>query len=335
MTTTSSCVPSHVVDASRAAFIFVGGAPRSGTTLVQNILDSHPDVAGGPEFDPMPSIMRLRRALRSGIQGGRIDSFLSEEEADAAIVGFISSLLTPFAARRGARFLSEKTPWNILDAEDLLELFPDAKMIVCLRDPRAVVSSMLAVGKRARAAGTDPAPFTRNAHGAIKLLRKCHEAGFRARERFPERVHCVVYEDLVNDPAASSRALAAFLHVQWDDAMTRPGSQSHAGERAAADGIWYTRERYRSDPIVARRDAWRDELSPDDQALVTEAFANDARLREFGYRLDPSEFPVSTRLVARVRRNGRDGVDLLALKVRSIAAQAVRGMRKRGASSSQ
>ena len=41
-------------------FIFVGGAPRSGTTLVQNMLDSHPDILGGPEFIHIPDIINLR-----------------------------------------------------------------------------------------------------------------------------------------------------------------------------------------------------------------------------------------------------------------------------------
>ena len=51
-------------------FIFVGGAARSGTTLVQNILDSYPYIIGGPEFRNIPSIIKLRNELHESIAGG-------------------------------------------------------------------------------------------------------------------------------------------------------------------------------------------------------------------------------------------------------------------------
>ena len=54
-------------------FVFIGGSPRSGTTLVQNILDSHPVICGGPEFHHLPDIMNLRKALRDSIAKGWID----------------------------------------------------------------------------------------------------------------------------------------------------------------------------------------------------------------------------------------------------------------------
>lgn len=41
--------------------IFTGGAARSGTTLVQNILDSHPDIVGGPEFLHLEDLMAFKK----------------------------------------------------------------------------------------------------------------------------------------------------------------------------------------------------------------------------------------------------------------------------------
>src|SRR5205085_1802349 len=52
--------------------LFVGGPPRSGTTLVQKVLSAHPDVAGAGEFDFVPRIVDLRNELRASVRSGRI-----------------------------------------------------------------------------------------------------------------------------------------------------------------------------------------------------------------------------------------------------------------------
>jgi Sulfotransferase family len=58
--------------------VFVGGSPRSGTTLIQQLLNYHPAVYGGPEFDFVPEIADLFRRMRQSIRSGRIDNFLNE-----------------------------------------------------------------------------------------------------------------------------------------------------------------------------------------------------------------------------------------------------------------
>jgi hypothetical protein len=48
--------------------VFVGGSPRSGTTLVQRVLNHHPKVYGGPEFDFIPSIAELYQKFLRGLE---------------------------------------------------------------------------------------------------------------------------------------------------------------------------------------------------------------------------------------------------------------------------
>src|SRR5437868_178748 len=94
--------------------IFVGGPPRSGTTLVQKVLCAHPDVAGAGEFGFLPSIVGLRNAMRASVRSGRISEHTSEDKVDEAIGGLVEELLLPLAERRLRRFLVEKTPHNVL-----------------------------------------------------------------------------------------------------------------------------------------------------------------------------------------------------------------------------
>ena len=73
--------------------IFIGGAPRSGTTLVQRIVNAHPEVYGGPEFDLVPEIIKLKKIFDKKIQSGRINAFLDLEDADIVFSELIKNLL--------------------------------------------------------------------------------------------------------------------------------------------------------------------------------------------------------------------------------------------------
>ena len=83
--------------------MFVGGAPRSGTTLVQNMLDAHPAILGGPEFLHLARIVELRAAMRESVALGMIDAFASADEVDRLFRALIEDLLLPLADRHGAR----------------------------------------------------------------------------------------------------------------------------------------------------------------------------------------------------------------------------------------
>src|SRR5271157_4464934 len=98
----TSATPSEAASSSGRGqrLIFVGGTPRSGTTLVQNILDSHPDVCGGPEFDHIPSIVTVRNMMLESLAKGRTDVFMNREYLDSRIAELIESFLLPYADRR-------------------------------------------------------------------------------------------------------------------------------------------------------------------------------------------------------------------------------------------
>ena len=125
-----SPVTSPVTEGER--FIFVGGAPRSGTTLVQNMLDSHPEIVGGPEFLHLYEIVRLRNSMAESIRKGWITEFCALETMEQAVAELIARLLLPLADRQGAALLSEKSPPNVLVFAELLELFPQARNVASL-----------------------------------------------------------------------------------------------------------------------------------------------------------------------------------------------------------
>jgi sulfotransferase family protein len=199
--------------AQLSRLIFVGGSPRSGTTLVQRILDCHPEIYGGPEFDFVPSIVDLFQTMRESIGSGRIDAFLDEKSLTHAFRCLLAALLLPKLQAEGVSYLSEKTPSNVLAFAWLEECAPETKKILVVRDPRDVVSSMLDVGQRQRHRHGRAEGFLRDTIAAVNYMNQCLKAGTAFME---SSANCLLiyYEDMVSDPLAAANRMYRFIGVQ-------------------------------------------------------------------------------------------------------------------------
>ena len=207
--------------------IFVGGSPRSGTTLVQRILDCHPEIYGGPEFDFVPRIVDLFQDMRRSIRSGRIDAILDEKALVHAFRSLLVALLLPKLQAEGVDYLSEKTPSNVLAFEWLEECAPETKKILIIRDPRDVVSSMLDVGKRQRRRHGRASGFVRDTLAAVDYMNQCLRAGIALAET---STNCLViyYEDVVSDPLVVANQMYRFISVHELDRLDLENEQFEA-----------------------------------------------------------------------------------------------------------
>ncbi len=270
-----------------SGMVFVGGAARSGTTLLQNMLDCHPAIYGGPVFVHVPAIIGLRNELRAAVAAGWIDQFCSFAEVDRQIARLLEQLLRPAMERAGCSIISEKTTANVLVFSDLLEVLAEARCIRMVRDPRAVLASLLQVGRRARRLHRPAPEFTRSLNSAVAHIRERLEAGGAAQVRYPQRVLTVAYERLVRDPQQVTAEICAFLGIGWTAAMLRPSRQTHPAEKVVANSIWYpTRELYCRDPVPTEIDKWRRSLSRFQLGRITAALGDHPAGRELGYELN-------------------------------------------------
>jgi hypothetical protein len=268
--------------------IFVGGAPRSGTTLLQNMLDSHPDIVGAPEFLHLPDIIQLRSVLHESLEEGRIESLCSTERVDELVRDMILDFLLPLADRMKRTYLSEKTPENVLVFSELASLFPESRFLHIVRDPRAIVASMLQVAKRSRAKNLRPPSYTASVSAATAHTKACVSSGFRAAQHLPERIRTIVYERLVANPAEETRRICDFLGIPWARSMLEPGARPHPGEEVMTrktQEIWYDKTSFSRDPITDRVDQWTRQLTLRDQTEILSAFEGMRELEELGYDL--------------------------------------------------
>lgn len=197
--------------------IFVGGAPRSGTTLTRAILDSHPEIACGPELRAFPALARLYRD--TAVTMGALLSahyFFGPDDLRRTFRDLAASFLKPLHQQSGKRLIAEKTPANALYFRELFALFPESRFILVVRDPRDVAASLIRMDWRDAKSG-QRLPITASIQGAAGGWRD-HVVAARNAADAGAPVHTLRYESLIAQPAKTLDDLFAFLGVAPSDA---------------------------------------------------------------------------------------------------------------------
>uniref|UniRef100_A0A8C0I1U1 Protein-tyrosine sulfotransferase n=1 Tax=Balaenoptera musculus TaxID=9771 RepID=A0A8C0I1U1_BALMU len=233
--------------------IFVGGVPRSGTTLMRAMLDAHPEVRCGEETRIIPRVLAMRQAWsKSGREKLRLDEAgVTDEVLDAAMQAFILEVI----AKHGepARILCNKDPFTLKSSVYLSRLFPNSKFLLMVRDGRASVHSMIT--RKVTIAGFDLSSYRdclAKWNKAIEVMyAQCMEVG-------KDKCLPVYYEQLVLHPRRSLKLILDFLGIAWSDAVLhhedligKPGGVSLSNDRAChcptctgtgkAKATWMTR----------------------------------------------------------------------------------------------
>ena len=196
---------------SSDAPVFILGMPRSGTTLVEQILASHPLVHGAGELTTLEEILidRLGESL-SPIERAVRMADLTPDDLAAMGAGYTSKL-TPQAPH--ARRVTDKMPANFRLAGLIRLILPNARIIHCRRDPRDTGLSCYA---RKFSRGQD---FTYDLRDFGLYYRAYETLMAHWRALMPaDRFIDVAYEEVVADLETQARRLIAFLGLDWDEA---------------------------------------------------------------------------------------------------------------------
>jgi hypothetical protein len=295
--------------------VFVGGCPRSGTTLLRTMLNSHPGLAIPHETRIL--VDGYRRRAKWGDLGDpenrrRVARWVVErkvsryrqltEDADELVECMVAAAPTIgsvlgagfrlYADRHGKPRWGEKRPSVVLNLDAVFAMFPDAQYVNVVRDPRAVVASIRKVGRQhgwgahGLPGGTDT--WERSARAADRWRRR-----LRA-DQFLE----IQYEHLVADPAAVLGRIVEFLDL---DAA---GLDAMLHHHETADIHSRTLHSLVSKPVTTERlRAWEQALRPKEIAFVESALG-DWMLR-YGYEPVAAgvEVPAELRRRHRRRRN--------------------------------
>jgi tetratricopeptide (TPR) repeat protein len=194
------------------------GHPRSGTTLLEQLLDSHPQVVSAEETPIFfESYWSLRRPLPA--EAGMLETLesVTPEVLRKTRDWYLQAMQMFIGSPIGDRLLIDKNPSLTALVPGLVRVFPEAKFIVALRDPRDVCLSCF----------MQPLPLNPPSSSFISLEETATEyvsmMGFwrSMAPRLPNRAIEVRYEDVVNDVESVSRAVLSFLGLDWDERVLR------------------------------------------------------------------------------------------------------------------
>ncbi len=189
--------------------IFILGMPRTGSTLIEQMLGAHPNVSPMGERYDLRHVENLliKKAETSG-------QTLQEQFKTPKVVQFLANeYLTRLKAdgATGLRF-TDKMPLNSKRIVLISILFPRSTVIHCQRDPRDVG---LSIYKRQF---NNELPYTMNLEAIAHRILETDAVMAYGREVLGDRLLTVRYEDLVKDFDGESRRIVRHTGLPWDDA---------------------------------------------------------------------------------------------------------------------
>jgi Flp pilus assembly protein TadD len=246
--------------------VFIVGMPRSGSSLVEQILASHTRVhACGERTD----LYALPRRLADGAPADRWPECLAEADTGTLIQAALAYLEAEVTPGPGTSRSTDKLPANFLNLGLIQLLFPRARVIYCRRDPLDVGLSCFQQDFQSpgMSFARDLGHIGLYQQGCSRLMRHWNEV-------LDLQMHAVDYEDLVAETEREARRLVRFVGLEWEDRCLQfhesdrvVRTASHEQVRrpiyASSVGRWRRYARWLGPLRMALDAPWPDRIAPE------------------------------------------------------------------------
>lgn len=210
MSSETSVTNLNVNEILNSSLIFIGGYARSGTTLMRAILDVHDSISCGPETKILPKILQFlilfRESSKEMIE--LKNAGFKNNSIDQAAGLFVYQILNDHIKK--APILCAKDPDILYYMDYLHEIFSNAKFIYMIRDPRAVVYSLMTrINEPLNEYRIKEYLSTWYSYQII-VKSVCTRLGAKLCK-------IVKYEDLVLNTSEKTKEISAFLGIEWTE----------------------------------------------------------------------------------------------------------------------
>jgi len=240
---------------------FLGGHPRSGTTLLEQVLDAHPGVAALDEPTAFLDVLQPEFHKSKELSSARLNTLRRL---------YIQALLRELGSAGAGKLLVDKNPSPTARLPLWLKVFPELRVLIALRDPRDVVLSCYFQNIPLNAANVNFLSFERLAKHYADLM----DIWLAVREWDGFAWLEVRYEDTVATLEKEGRRVTEFLGLAWDEGQARFYEKSRTKQLYSPTYQDVTRPVYSRS--VARWRAYEKHLAPILPAL-------EPYCRKFGY----------------------------------------------------
>jgi len=201
------------LEASSERPIFIVGMPRSGTTLTEQVLATHPRVAAGGELAALPTASFRVQELSGGHlaypYGLTSMSAASLEKLAGAYLEQLQKIDT------GGRKVTDKLPFNFMHLGIVALMFPNAKVVHCRRSPMDNCMSCYFTSF------AEEVQFANDLETLGRYYADYHRLMLHWRDVLPLNVHTLQYEDLVANTEATMRELLSYCGLEWEPACLK------------------------------------------------------------------------------------------------------------------
>ncbi len=180
--------------------IFIVGMPRSGTSLIDQILSKHKDIKALGELEFLSNEIY------------KLDLFSTKFSKDKANLLNINYYKNINSENLKLKFFTDKTPLNFRWIGYIVHSFPNAKIIHVHRDAKATCWSNFKSNFSGRAND-----FSNNLENTVKYFVNYKKIMSFYNDFFKHKIHNISYENLVNDFENSVKKMIHYLELKWDD----------------------------------------------------------------------------------------------------------------------
>lgn len=233
--------------------VFITGLPRSGTTLADQMVASHPQGASCGELELLPHLKQSFTSLKAADIARASNAYLTA-----------TSAICPDAQR-----IVDKSISGALNIGLLLLLFPKARIVVMRRHPMDVFWSTYR-----EMFGTGANTYSYDAGMLMRRIQLVEELTDEWCKRFPDNILPLNYETLARNPERKARKLIAHCGLQWDEACL---SFNTSGNVVRTASMAQVRESVNTGSIGRWRN-YESQLAPVSNAMAGLITAHEARL---------------------------------------------------------
>ncbi|MEC9373627.1 MAG: sulfotransferase, partial [Planctomycetota bacterium] len=204
--------------------VFLLGFPRSGTTMTEQIIATHPDLTTLDEKPALQSVMqRMYAQFESESSIGDMLRGLSDAQRNELAALYRRRAHEFLPKNEDAPIIVDKFPLNIMALPFIARTLPDAKAIIAIRDPRDVVLSCF---MQEFALNSSMINFL-DLRAAADFYSKVMRLWLDWRDALPVETLTIRYRDTVTDLESQTRRLFEFLGVEWRAETLRFHEQQH------------------------------------------------------------------------------------------------------------